>query len=233
MYHQLLDGIRGILFPRICLSCGSGLPGSQNLICPFCATTRFEDPNPDRYSSPPGILLPEFVYFLDYMWQFDTSGGLRDMLHALKYDGLLTLGHELGELLYHKVFSKRAEKLEWTPDRTVLLPVPMHQTRKRSRGYNQAIEIGRGFSRHSRIPMLDEVSVSRVRRTKSQTGFSQSKRVENMHGAFSVNDPACIQGRKVIIIDDVFTTGSTTFELASTVYGAGSGAIGILTVAAT
>jgi ComF family protein len=233
MYNQLFEGIRGILFPRICLACGNGIPGSQTMICPFCATTRFEDPNPDRYSSPSGILLPECVYFLDAMWQFDTSGGLRDMLHALKYDGLLTLGHELGELLFSKVFTKRAEQSEWTPDRTVLLPVPMHKARQRARGYNQAIEIGRGFSRCSGIPMLNETSVIRVRRTKSQTGFSQSKRVENMQGAFSVIDPACIQGRKVIIIDDVYTTGSTAFELASTVYRFGSGAIGILTVAAT
>ncbi len=233
MYNQLLEGIRGILFPRICLSCSSGIPGSKSMICPFCATNRFEDPNPDRYTSPPGILLPECVYFLDSMWQFDTSGGLRDILHALKYDGLLTLGHELGALLNSNVFAKRAEKSEWTPDRTFLLPVPMHAARQRARGYNQAIEIGRGFSRYSGIPLLSESTVLRIRRTKSQTGFSQSKRVENMHGAFSVIDPACIQGSKVIIIDDVYTTGSTVFELASTVYNAGSGAIGILTVAAT
>jgi ComF family protein len=203
------------------------------MICPFCTSSRFEDPNPDRYSSPPGILLPEFVYFLDSMWQFDTSGGLRDMLHALKYDGLLTLGHELGELLHEKVFEKRSEKDEWSPDRTVLLPVPMHSARQRARGYNQAAEIGLGFSRRSGIAMLNDSSVRRVRRTKSQTGFSQAKRVENIHGAFSVSDSACIEGRKVIIIDDVYTTGSTTFELASTIHNAGSGAIGILTVAAT
>jgi ComF family protein len=233
MQSLFVDGLRGILFPRICLSCRNGIPGSETLICPFCASSKFEDPNPDRYSSPPGIILPEIIYFFDSMWQFDTSGGLRDMLHSLKYDGLLTLGHELGVLLYDRVFNKRPEKDTWTPDNTVLLPVPMHRARQRARGYNQATEIAHGFSRRSGIPMLHNASVLRVRRTKSQTGFSQAKRVQNIQGAFSVNDSACFQGLKVIIIDDVYTTGSTTFELASTVHRAGSGAIGILTVAAT
>jgi ComF family protein len=233
MRTLILDGLRGILFPRICLSCGDGIPGSEQLICPFCASSKFEDPNPDRYSSPPGIILPEFVHFLDSMWQFDTSGGLRDMLHALKYDGLISLGHELGALLFEKVFVNRYEYLEWMTDTTVLLPVPMHAARQRARGYNQATEIARGFSFRSGIAMLGEKSIVRVRRTKSQTGFSQTKRVQNIHGAFSVNDSACIQNRKVIIIDDVYTTGATTFELASTLHRAGSGAIGILTVAAT
>ncbi len=233
MFHQLADGLRGIFFPRVCLSCKNGIPGSDKLICPFCAATKFEDPNPDRYSSLPAVILPECVYFLDSMWQFDTSGGLRGILHSLKYDGLLTLGHELGELLFDKVFRKRAEYSEWTPQNAVVLPVPMHRSRQRARGYNQAAEIARGFSNRSLIPLIHDESIRRVRYTKSQTGFSQSKRAMNLQDAFRVFDDACVQSRKVIIIDDVFTTGSTTFELASTVSKAGAGAIGILTVAAT
>ncbi len=233
MYHQLVNGLRGIFFPRVCLSCKKGIPGSDKLICPFCAATKFEDPNPDRYSSLPNVILPEFVSFLDSMWQFDTSGGLRDMLHGLKYDGLLTLGHELGELMYDKVFRCRTEHDGWTSDNTVVLPVPMHRSRQRARGYNQAAEIARGFSNRSSIPLLRDDSVQRVRHTKSQTGFSQARRVMNLKDAFCVLDSVCLQNRKVIIIDDVFTTGSTTFEVASTVSKAGVGAIGILTVAAT
>ncbi len=233
MYNQLRDGIRAILFPKICMSCKGGLPGSDRLLCAVCASTRFEDPNPGRYSSPPDVLLPEIVYFLDAMWQFDTAGGLRDMLHALKYDGLLSLGHELGGLLYDRVFRQRPETETWLPANTVLLPVPMHKARQRARGYNQAAEIARGFASRSGIPLIDDQVVERVRYTKSQTGFSQAKRVKNLRGAFAVSDSACLMGRKVIIIDDVYTTGSTTFELASTIHEAGCGAIGILTVAAT
>lgn len=233
MYNQLRDGVRAILFPKICMSCKGGLPGSDRLICVVCATTRFEDPNPDRYSSPPDVLLPEIVYFFDAMWQFDTAGGLRDMLHALKYDGLLSLGHELGGLLHDRVFSRRPETETWNRDNTLLLPVPMHRARLRARGYNQATEIARGFSARSGISIICDTVVERIRYTKSQTGFSQAKRVKNLKGAFAVSDSACIVDRKVIIIDDVYTTGSTTFELAATIHAAGCGAIGILTVAAT
>lgn len=233
MYNLIRDGLRSVFFPNICMSCKGGLPGSDRMLCALCASTKFEDPNPDRFASPPEVLLPEIVYFLDAMWQFDTAGGLRDLLHALKYDGLLTLGHELGGLLYERVFRLRPETESWSPSNTVLLPVPMHKARHRARGYNQAAEIARGFNLRSDIPVIDDQAVQRVRFTKSQTGFSQSKRVKNIRGAFKVNDSACIEDRKVIIIDDVYTTGSTTFELASTVHAAGCGAIGILTVAAT
>lgn len=233
MYTLIRDGIRGIFFPKICMSCKGGLPGSDRLLCAVCASSRFEDPNPERYSSPPEVLLPEIVYFLDAMWQFDTAGGLRDMLHALKYDGLLSLGHELGGLLCDRVFMKRPETESWCSDNTILLPVPMHRARQRVRGYNQATEIAKGFSMRSGIPLVADHAVERVRFTRSQTGFSQAKRVKNLLGAFAVSESACIVGRKVIIIDDVFTTGSTTFELASTISDAGCGAIGILTVAAT
>lgn len=155
------------------------------------------------------------------------------MLHALKYDGLLSLGHELGGLLHDRVFSRRPETETWNRDNTLLLPVPMHRARLRARGYNQATEIARGFSARSGITIIGDTVVERIRYTKSQTGFSQAKRVKNLKGAFAVSDSACIVDRKVIIIDDVYTTGSTTFELAATIHAAGCGAIGILTVAAT
>jgi ComF family protein len=229
----ILEGIKGIFFPNICIACKDGLPGSDHLICTYCSSERFEDPNPDRLSSLPLVILPESVQFQDAMWLFDRTGGLRTLLHALKYDGLVRLGHDLGFLMYVQMFCRRLEHQTWTPENTVILPVPMHSFRKRRRGYNQAAEIAIGFSKASGIPILEENVVVRSRFTRSQTGFSQSRRAQNVRSAFTVTSPDCLLHRKVLIIDDVFTTGATTFELAQTLKAYGVESCGILTVAAT
>jgi len=233
LLSTVLEGVKGIFFPNICMACKDGLPGSNHLICTYCSTQRFEDPNPDRFSSLPLIILPECVQFQDAMWLFDRTGGLRSLLHAVKYDGLVRLAHDLGYLMHQQMFSRRLEAETWTSDNAVLLPVPMHTFRKRRRGYNQAAEIAYGFSKASGIPVLDEDVVVRARFTRSQTGFSQTRRAQNVRSAFRVNRPDCLVHRKVLIIDDVFTTGATTFEIAHTLLDAGVESCGILTVAAT
>lgn len=232
-FATLLEGIRGVFFPNICIACKDGLPGSDHLICTYCSSERFEDPNPDRLSSLPLVILPESVQFQDAMWLFDRSGGLRSLLHALKYDGLVRLGHDLGYLMHVRMFSRRLESETWTPQNTVILPIPMHSFRKRRRGYNQATEIAIGFSKASGIPILEEDVVIRSRFTRSQTGFSQARRAQNVRSAFTVRRPDCLHQRKVLIIDDVFTTGATTFEVAQTLKTYGVDSCGILTVAAT
>lgn len=229
----LLEGLRSVLFPRVCVSCGDGLPGATNLICPFCSNNRFEDPNPDRESSLPGVIIPEGIAFLDAMWRFDRTGGLRELLHALKYDGLVTLGHELGALLYAHVFKFRYENEYWNAQNSYILPVPMHRARERQRGYNQAYELAAGFQQASGISILPQNTVIRSRYTRSQTGFSIDKRNRNIRGAFKVVDNSWLLGRNILIIDDVFTTGSTTFELVDVSLHAGATSCGILTIAAT
>jgi ComF family protein len=233
LIYTLIDGLKGIFFPNICMACKDGLPGTKNLICTYCSTQRFEDPNPDRRTSLPLVILPESVDFQDAMWLFDKAGGLRALLHSIKYDGLIRLAHDLGQLMYTHVFSKRIESQTWTSDNTVILPVPMHSLRHRKRGYNQAAEIALGFSIASGIPLIEENVVIRSRFTRSQTGFSQTRRAQNVHSAFTVQRPDCLLHRKVLIIDDVFTTGATTFELAQTLLEYRVAGCGIITVAAT
>jgi predicted amidophosphoribosyltransferase len=109
----------------------------------------------------------------------------------------------------------------------------MHSLRHRKRGYNQAAEIALGFSMVSGIPLIEENVVIRSRFTRSQTGFSQTRRAQNVRSAFTVQRPDCLLHRKVLIIDDVFTTGATTFELAQTLLEYRVAGCGIITVAAT
>lgn len=209
------------------------MTGSGRLLCPFCISGRFEDPNPDRFPTMPGVMLPESVAYFDAMWRFDRAGGLRELLHHLKYDGLVQIGHELGRLVGENVIFRGAHFADWTPENTRLVPVPMHRGRLRIRGYNQAEEIAKGLSEVSGIPILAQQAVLRVRATRSQTGFGQIQRAGNMKGAFRVQRPDCVEGLNMVIIDDVFTTGATTFELSDVLMESGALVVAVVTVAAT
>jgi ComF family protein len=176
-------------------------------------------------------MLPEQIAFLEALWQFDRFGGLRRVLHVLKYQGIPEVGYELGELLADKVISRRPEISQWQSGDTYLVPVPLHRRKRITRGYNQAEAIARGISTRTGIPILPDTVVLRTKNTRTQTGFNQKERIQNMSGAFVVNDADSLKSKSLLIIDDVFTTGSTTFELAYTLHQAGAGTMGIITIA--
>jgi ComF family protein len=113
----------------------------------------------------------------------------------------------------------------------VLLPVPLHPARERKRGYNQSRLIAEGISEITGDRVSKKGDVTRIRNTRTQTGYSMGKRMKNISGAFSLNNPESFAGNFVIIVDDVFTTGSTVFELAHTLQPAEPADIGILTIA--
>lgn len=177
------------------------------------------------------VILPESVYQQYALWNFDKGGALQDLLHALKYDGLAAVGEEVGTLLGRRLMDHYLSDYVWPPEDYVLLPVPLHSLKLRMRGYNQARQIALGIERSTGIKIIEEDAVRRVRNTKSQTGFSVDKRMENIQGAFEIKVAHFITGKVVIIVDDVFTTGATTFELAMDCWENGTVACLIATVA--
>ncbi len=227
---NVMSVLESVFFPRICLLCGVVVPEKGRLLCPFCLKETFEDPNPYHFSSCNGIILPENIEFQDALWEFDKGGKLQELLHALKYGGLSRLGKEIGfmlgqRLLEHPIFVHRDIK------RYILVPVPLHPLKLRQRGYNQARAISEGVSQKTGIDVINYCNVMRSRFTPSQTGFTLNKRIENVRNAFKVTERQAVYGRKIIIIDDVFTTGATSFELASVCTEAGAASVAILTVA--
>jgi predicted amidophosphoribosyltransferase len=119
----------------------------------------------------------------------------------------------------------------WPPENYILLPVPLHPAKKRMRGFNQARLIATGIGKATGIDVADDGVARRTRNTRSQTGFSVDKRMHNVHGAFEISASGHIKGKAVIIVDDVFTTGATTFELAMQCWQSGAVTCLIATVA--
>jgi ComF family protein len=143
----------------------------------------------------------------------------REVIHHLKYSDRVSLARPLGRLL--------CECLEREAFQGhVVMPVPLHRKRERRRGFNQASLIAESLTQLNRT--IDTTTLHRRKNTPSQTGLSRSQRTLNLAGAFGVRGrvPEC-----VIVVDDVYTTGSTLHEIAKTLKRHGAERVEVLTVA--
>jgi len=138
---------------------------------------------------------------------------VQHLIHQLKYGSDLAAAHTLGTLAAQRL-ARRAEPL---PD--LMIAVPLHHRRLRSRGYNQAIELVRAMTRVLAVPTSSAIAI-RVRATPDQIGQSAAERRRNLEGAFAIRGP--LQGKHVALVDDVMTTGATLAELATACRSAGA-----------
>jgi ComF family protein len=229
---EAVAGFKHMLFPGVCLSCGQPAADGSGLLCPFCQEEKFDKANPFDSVTCPGVILPEGIRFQYALWKYDKGGILQRLLHNIKYNGLGRLGFELGCLAGKAMSeSKNVNEIIENVGEACLLPVPLHPRRKRMRGFNQAEVIALGISEVTGIPVVEEYEVKRRTHTITQTGFSILERTRNLEGVFEVCDKGSIEGKCVVIVDDVFTTGATTYSLASSVSEYSPQAIGIVTVA--
>ncbi|TVR34984.1 MAG: ComF family protein [Balneolaceae bacterium] len=224
---KILKPYLDIVFPAVCVCCGASLAVSGKHLCHWCRSDRFEKADHDEF-----LICPDSVLFLHMMWKFDKGGYLQNLMHNLKYNFMKGVGEELGYVLGHSLIDSKES--DWLQDmdqlNPLLIPVPLHKSKLRKRGYNQAGAIADGLSRAIGWSVAATDSIKRVRKTKTQTGLSTEERKKNLHGAFEVVSPTSFQNRLPVIVDDVFTTGATTYELAGILSGSDQKA-GIITVA--
>lgn len=144
------------------------------------------------------------------------EGILRDAVHALKYEDTQELAQPLGERLFATIAA-----LNWTFD--MLIPVPLHMLRLRDRGYNQSQRMGAVLAALAQVP-LNEDAVQRQRHTRSQVGLNQQERRSNVEGAF-IADANILHNRKVLLLDDVQTSGATFQSCAHAILTANASAV--------
>jgi ComF family protein len=159
------------------------------------------------------------------------DGGLRELIHLLKYNGVRPAARVLGRMLADAI-SMLEPALGQA--QIVVIPVPLYKTKRHQRGFNQAELIARAalsFFRE-RLRLAPEVLL-RTRDTHSQIGLTSHQRRENMRGAFAVAHAEEIRGREVLLVDDVYTTGTTVSECARVLRRAGAAQVRVATVART
>lgn len=226
-----IAGLSSVAFPHVCICCGMETTEKERHICSFCKGERFEPANPQLLTSSSGAILPQGVCLQHALWLFDKGGMLQHLMHYLKYERLTTIGSELGRMLGRSLEKHPGVQDMMKNKEMLLVPVPLHYLKFRKRGFNQAFMIAKGMQEVLDIAICDLKSVIRKKNTRSQTGFTVSKRISNIKDAFLVRRPEEFRDHYLIIVDDVFTTGSTTFELAGGLRQAESAEIVIATVA--
>lgn len=218
------DGLKAaadVLLPRVCVVCGCRLNRSERHLCLVCRAnlplTYFWERSHNEMADRLNWLiegsidtylsdgLRERYVYATALFFYDGSGDYRRIPHQLKYHGNLSLGRDFGRMLGQRL--KEAEHLK---DVDIVIPVPLHWTRKWKRGYNQAEVIAKEVADVLGVTMQTDL-LRRTRRTKTQTKIDPSKKSENVKGAFAADLPTIMKSRchHLLIVDDVFTSGST------------------------
>lgn len=144
---------------------------------------------------------------------FRHQSGYRAMIHSLKYGGRRDIAVALGEM-----FGRELHESPLYDDIDVLVPVPLHWSKRMRRGYNQAEEICVGLARSMGVP-YDFRSLKRIRRTRTQALHrSADARRRNVEGAFRLRTPERLRGRHILLVDDVLTTGATITACAEAIF---------------
>jgi ComF family protein len=154
------------------------------------------------------------------------AGTLRKAIHQFKYRGGLMFAKHLGRLL-----AGHGRRLLTVEAIDLIVPVPLHRRRLRQRGYNQSLELARHLGSCWKIPVAPEWLV-RTRETPRQTALTRQERFLNMRGAFDWTGPA-LGDKRVVLIDDVYTSGATANECAGVLKKSGAGTVEVLTLAHT
>ncbi len=159
--------------------------------------------------------------------------GLRELIHMLKYQQVRPAANVLGRMLAEVI--AELEPL-WGDAQLFVVPVPLFSGKLRQRGFNQAELIARAALKlcpsRERHALCCDV-LERTRETQSQIGLTRHQRRENLRGAFRVKDREKVSGREILLVDDVFTTGTTAFECARVLRRAGAARVWVATVART
>ena len=153
---------------------------------------------------------------------FREGGLLQELIHLLKYSGKEKIGHWFGERLGLAI-----QAVGWQPN--VVMPVPLHKRRQAKRGFNQSESISIGIGQALNIPVVTN-ALLRVKNTHTQTDKTREERLKNVEGAFSLQNPENLEGKHVLLIDDVLTTGATIESVAKEVHKVHSIRISVATI---
>lgn len=206
----------------VCGACLADLRVRSGAVCPCCG--RFLEAAGEP--APCARCLERPPAFTRHRSAGRYDGALRDILLLYKYGRLAPLGRELSAFVER---SPAAGEDLWAGVDAVV-PVPLHRTRRRDRGFNQSELVARGLARGRGLPLLGRV-LAKTRATPPQTSLAAAERAANVRGAYAVRNAKKLRGMTLLLVDDVFTTGATLRECAAALRTAGAREVRALTVA--
>lgn len=239
--RSAFDSVVTLLFPSDCRLCG--LPLSSSSLLPVCSEClqSVEPISGDRCllcgerlfsgyaQSLCGECMTERPPFAKTSAYGSYDAGLRELIHLLKYERVRPAADVLGRMLAEAVADLVPE---FDGDLPLVVPVPLHATKLRQRGFNQSELIARAMIKQKPLGLSLELApelLIRKRATESQVGYTRRQRIANLRGAFRAD--GAVKGRDILLVDDVFTTGTTVSECARVLRRAGAKRVWVATVA--
>jgi ComF family protein len=230
------EALLNALYPPHCAQCQADTASGVHL-CPDCAATapKIESPFCQKCSQPfDGAIDEAFTchqcrdrktHFECAVARYRSRGVVRDFVHQFKYGQHFYLRHQMARWLAEALADDRIAGRPFD----ALVPVPLHPLRQFQRQFNQAEVLARLVSKAAGKPVLR--ALQRVRYTTTQTRLDREQRMENLRNAFRVRHAETVQSRHLVLVDDVFTTGSTVEECARVLRQAGAASVRVATVA--
>jgi ComF family protein len=237
LLENFIKSIRELFYPAVCLVCRAHLLELTEMhLCENClADVRFIRPPlctccGDKFSSETGadhlcatcLTTPYFFSKARALLAYNDNAA--HLIHSFKY------GRKTAALSTFKAFWEKSGLQPEFQQADLILPVPLHLERLRWRGYNQALLLAELFFQEQR-EKINPFLLTRVKNTPPQTGLKGAARRKNILGAFAVKHPGQIVARKILLVDDVYTTGSTLNEAARTLMNMGAAEVQALTLA--
>lgn len=244
MIKYIKEGLLNLVFPLDCKICGKPIRESKGYsICEDCFKTieLIDKPYCKKCNKPLLISVDLFrqeqnIFCVDckkkkYSFEFARSVGrydgvLKECIHLFKYYGEKELAKPLGKLLID--YLTKNEEFRELID--LIIPVPLHKNDLRKRGFNQSVLLAKIIGNYFSIPVKEEVLIKK-RLTPSQVNLSKKERDKNIFKAFFINESKEVKEKNILILDDIFTTGSTVEECAKELKKAGTKNIFVLTLA--
>jgi ComF family protein len=208
---KYIDSFIALFYPRICLTCDAVLNLNEELLCTSCRILLPETGYHLKGNNPVEELLTgrlKVEKALSLLF-FDKGSRYKKIIHHLKYKGRKEAGIFLGQML-----GSRIDICDMPPI-DLIVPIPLHPAKLRRRGYNQSAIIAYGIADILDKP-VDEKTLQRVKYTSTQTRIGRYARWQNVEGMFRCTNPSSIEGKHILLVDDVVTTGSTLEAAGST-----------------
>lgn len=224
---MLLNAFVDLIFPRYCLSCSDNLAIGEDTICTKC---RFDLPRTNSYENGHEPLAQKFygkvqVKSVNAYLKFVKGGKVQRLLHQLKYKNHPEVGEMLG-----RWYGNDLKSIDYQTKIDLLIPVPMHPKKLSVRGYNQVDFIVKGLAEALEVA-YDTTTLKKGKPTESQTRKSRFERYKNANDVYFVENPELILGKRIGLVDDVVTTGSTLEVCAAELLEEGASEVHIIAMA--